>query len=207
MKGVFLANQKTNGKVVTLITYNKGRDWGHLRPPSTDMNGKPTNCEPVGASPIPTFPGAAQGGTSEKGHLRARGHRRLWTQQNGRVTGQSERQVRQSVRPQHCHVTNHLQQSCVLQIWAQPGTLLIWVGLVTNVGVCRFRRGSAPVSSCSPSTWDQRGLPVVAMAEVQEPLLHLQIHGPRGGPGSAPCLCVWWGDRGQRPGWATAPVF
>uniref|UniRef100_A0A452RGU5 VPS10 domain-containing receptor SorCS2 n=1 Tax=Ursus americanus TaxID=9643 RepID=A0A452RGU5_URSAM len=46
VKGVFLANQKTNGKVVTLITYNKGRDWDHLRPPSTDMNGKPTNCEP-----------------------------------------------------------------------------------------------------------------------------------------------------------------
>nr|XP_060511891.1 uncharacterized protein LOC132693153 [Panthera onca] len=46
VKGVFLANQKTNGKVVTLITYNKGRDWDRLRPPSTDMNGKPTNCEP-----------------------------------------------------------------------------------------------------------------------------------------------------------------
>lgn len=48
MKGVFLANQKVNGKVVTLITYNKGRDWSHLRPPSVDMNGKPTNCKPVG---------------------------------------------------------------------------------------------------------------------------------------------------------------
>ena len=47
MKGVFLANQKVNGKVVTLITYNKGRDWDYLRPPSTDMNGKPTNCKPV----------------------------------------------------------------------------------------------------------------------------------------------------------------
>ncbi|XP_077606503.1 VPS10 domain-containing receptor SorCS2 [Crocuta crocuta] len=46
VKGVFLANQKTNGKVVTLITYNKGRDWDRLRPPSMDMNGKPTNCEP-----------------------------------------------------------------------------------------------------------------------------------------------------------------
>ncbi|XP_055291161.1 VPS10 domain-containing receptor SorCS2 isoform X1 [Moschus berezovskii] len=46
VKGVFLANQKVNGKVVTLITYNKGRDWDHLRPPSTDMNGKPTNCKP-----------------------------------------------------------------------------------------------------------------------------------------------------------------
>ncbi|KAF5927039.1 hypothetical protein HPG69_001672, partial [Diceros bicornis minor] len=46
VKGVFLANQKIDGKVVTLITYNKGRDWDHLRPPSTDMNGKPTNCKP-----------------------------------------------------------------------------------------------------------------------------------------------------------------
>lgn len=46
VKGVFLANQKVDGKVVTLITYNKGRDWGHLRPPSVDMNGKPTNCKP-----------------------------------------------------------------------------------------------------------------------------------------------------------------
>ncbi|XP_060003434.1 VPS10 domain-containing receptor SorCS2 [Lagenorhynchus albirostris] len=46
VKGVFLANQKVNGKVVTLITYSKGRDWDYLRPPSTDMNGKPTNCKP-----------------------------------------------------------------------------------------------------------------------------------------------------------------
>uniref|UniRef100_A0A8C6WAY8 VPS10 domain-containing receptor SorCS2 n=1 Tax=Nannospalax galili TaxID=1026970 RepID=A0A8C6WAY8_NANGA len=45
VKGVFLANQKVNGKVMTLITYNKGRDWDYLRPPSTDMNGKPTNCQ------------------------------------------------------------------------------------------------------------------------------------------------------------------
>ncbi|KAJ8783417.1 hypothetical protein J1605_009122 [Eschrichtius robustus] len=46
VKGVFLANQKVDGKVVTLITYSKGRDWDYLRPPSTDMNGKPTNCKP-----------------------------------------------------------------------------------------------------------------------------------------------------------------
>ncbi|KAL1790303.1 VPS10 domain-containing receptor 2 [Sigmodon hispidus] len=45
VKGVFLANQKVDGKVTTLITYNKGRDWDYLRPPSTDMNGKPTNCQ------------------------------------------------------------------------------------------------------------------------------------------------------------------
>uniref|UniRef100_G3TUJ6 VPS10 domain-containing protein n=1 Tax=Loxodonta africana TaxID=9785 RepID=G3TUJ6_LOXAF len=49
VKGVFLANQKVDGKVMTLITYNKGRDWAYLRPPSTDMNGKPTNCQPVSA--------------------------------------------------------------------------------------------------------------------------------------------------------------
>ncbi|XP_045145397.1 VPS10 domain-containing receptor SorCS2 [Echinops telfairi] len=46
VKGVFLANQKLDGKVMTLITYNKGRDWAHLQPPSTDLNGKPTNCQP-----------------------------------------------------------------------------------------------------------------------------------------------------------------
>ncbi|XP_038601463.1 VPS10 domain-containing receptor SorCS2 isoform X2 [Tachyglossus aculeatus] len=46
VKGVFLANQKIDGKVTTLITYNKGRNWDHLRAPLTDMNGKPTNCKP-----------------------------------------------------------------------------------------------------------------------------------------------------------------
>ena len=61
VKGVFLANQKVNGKVVTLITYNKGRDWGYLRPPSTDMNGKPTDCKPVSALSRHTFPGVGTG--------------------------------------------------------------------------------------------------------------------------------------------------
>ncbi|MEE6462552.1 hypothetical protein FKM82_001634 [Ascaphus truei] len=46
IKGVFLANQKNDGKVTTLITYNKGRDWDYLSPPITDMNGKPINCKP-----------------------------------------------------------------------------------------------------------------------------------------------------------------
>ncbi|MGH0165751.1 UNVERIFIED_CONTAM: hypothetical protein FKN15_049341 [Acipenser sinensis] len=46
IKGVFLANQKVDGKVTTLITFNKGRDWDYLNPPSTDMNGKPVNCKP-----------------------------------------------------------------------------------------------------------------------------------------------------------------
>uniref|UniRef100_A0A8C2BKM5 Sortilin-related VPS10 domain containing receptor 2 n=1 Tax=Cyprinus carpio TaxID=7962 RepID=A0A8C2BKM5_CYPCA len=44
IKGVFLANQKIDGKVMTLITYNKGRDWEPLAPPTTDMNGKPVSC-------------------------------------------------------------------------------------------------------------------------------------------------------------------
>ncbi|CAK6433326.1 unnamed protein product [Pipistrellus nathusii] len=46
VKGVFLANQKANGKVRTLITYNKGRDWARLRPPPEDLDGKPTHCQP-----------------------------------------------------------------------------------------------------------------------------------------------------------------
>ncbi|KTF80765.1 hypothetical protein cypCar_00004611 [Cyprinus carpio] len=45
IKGVFLANQKIDGKVMTLITYNKGRDWEPLAPPTTDMNGKPVSCK------------------------------------------------------------------------------------------------------------------------------------------------------------------
>ncbi|XP_050971652.1 VPS10 domain-containing receptor SorCS2 isoform X2 [Labeo rohita] len=45
IKGVFLANQKLDGKVMTLITYNKGRDWEPLAPPTTDMNGKPVSCK------------------------------------------------------------------------------------------------------------------------------------------------------------------
>ncbi|KAJ0055861.1 hypothetical protein NL108_013982, partial [Boleophthalmus pectinirostris] len=45
VKGVFLANQKLNGKVTTVITYNKGRDWEHLTPPATDMNGKSLTCK------------------------------------------------------------------------------------------------------------------------------------------------------------------
>uniref|UniRef100_A0AAR2LUC1 VPS10 domain-containing receptor SorCS2 n=1 Tax=Pygocentrus nattereri TaxID=42514 RepID=A0AAR2LUC1_PYGNA len=45
IKGVFLANQKEDGKVTTLITFNKGRDWEPLAPPTTDMNGKPVTCK------------------------------------------------------------------------------------------------------------------------------------------------------------------
>uniref|UniRef100_A0A3P8PPK9 VPS10 domain-containing receptor SorCS2 n=1 Tax=Astatotilapia calliptera TaxID=8154 RepID=A0A3P8PPK9_ASTCA len=45
IKGVFLANQKIDGRVATVITYNKGRDWEPLAPPTTDMNGKPVSCK------------------------------------------------------------------------------------------------------------------------------------------------------------------
>ncbi|XP_057709861.1 VPS10 domain-containing receptor SorCS2 isoform X2 [Corythoichthys intestinalis] len=45
IKGVFLANQRLDGKVRTLITYNKGRDWQPLTPPATDLNGKSITCK------------------------------------------------------------------------------------------------------------------------------------------------------------------
>ncbi|TTA98333.1 VPS10 domain-containing receptor SorCS2 [Bagarius yarrelli] len=45
IKGVFLANQKVDGKVRTLITYNNGRDWEPLTPPTVDLNGKTLNCK------------------------------------------------------------------------------------------------------------------------------------------------------------------
>lgn len=51
IKGVFLANQKIDGKVTTLITYNKGRNWDPLAPPTTDMNGKPVSCKAVSCDP------------------------------------------------------------------------------------------------------------------------------------------------------------
>lgn len=53
IKGVFLANQKIDAKVTTLITYNKGRDWEPLTPPTTDMNGKPVTCKAVSTHPLP----------------------------------------------------------------------------------------------------------------------------------------------------------
>ncbi|XP_077598287.1 VPS10 domain-containing receptor SorCS2 isoform X3 [Stigmatopora nigra] len=45
IRGVFLANQRVDGKVRTLITYNKGRDWQPLAPPTTDLNGKSITCK------------------------------------------------------------------------------------------------------------------------------------------------------------------
>uniref|UniRef100_H3CCX7 VPS10 domain-containing receptor SorCS2 n=1 Tax=Tetraodon nigroviridis TaxID=99883 RepID=H3CCX7_TETNG len=46
IKGVFLANQKIDGKVRTVITYNKGRDWTPLAPPPADLNGRLVACRP-----------------------------------------------------------------------------------------------------------------------------------------------------------------
>lgn len=77
VKGVFLANQKVDGKVTTLITYNKGRDWDYLRPPSTDMNGKPTNCQPVGTLPCHMPPQKTGRGTIARIHLRHTSHQFL----------------------------------------------------------------------------------------------------------------------------------
>uniref|UniRef100_A0A4W5NIW6 VPS10 domain-containing receptor SorCS2 n=1 Tax=Hucho hucho TaxID=62062 RepID=A0A4W5NIW6_9TELE len=56
VKGVFMANQKVDGKVTTLITYNKGRDWEPLAPPTTDMNGKPVTCRSVRNPCITSIP-------------------------------------------------------------------------------------------------------------------------------------------------------
>lgn len=87
-----MANQKVDGKVVTLITYNKGRDWDRLRPPSTDMNGKPTNCKPVSASAqVTRLLGGGrrtllqepEGRASEQGHPRGTDPRFLCAQGRG----------------------------------------------------------------------------------------------------------------------------
>ncbi|KFU85373.1 VPS10 domain-containing receptor SorCS1, partial [Chaetura pelagica] len=44
IKGMFLVNKKTDNKVKTFITYNKGRDWSLLRAPDTDLRGNPVHC-------------------------------------------------------------------------------------------------------------------------------------------------------------------
>ncbi|XP_068113723.1 VPS10 domain-containing receptor SorCS1-like isoform X5 [Hyperolius riggenbachi] len=44
IKGMFLANKKTDSQVRTFITYNKGRDWHLLQAPDTDLRGNPVNC-------------------------------------------------------------------------------------------------------------------------------------------------------------------
>uniref|UniRef100_A0A7N6AFT4 PKD domain-containing protein n=1 Tax=Anabas testudineus TaxID=64144 RepID=A0A7N6AFT4_ANATE len=44
IKGMFLANKKTDNQVKTHITYNRGRDWRLLQAPSKDLGGNNIHC-------------------------------------------------------------------------------------------------------------------------------------------------------------------
>ncbi|XP_061580245.1 VPS10 domain-containing receptor SorCS1-like isoform X2 [Cololabis saira] len=44
IKGMFLANKKTDNQVKTHITYNRGRDWRLLQAPSKDLRGNGIHC-------------------------------------------------------------------------------------------------------------------------------------------------------------------
>ncbi|XP_053713691.1 VPS10 domain-containing receptor SorCS1 isoform X1 [Synchiropus splendidus] len=44
IKGMFLANKKTDGQVKTHITYNRGRDWRLLQAPDRDLRGNNVHC-------------------------------------------------------------------------------------------------------------------------------------------------------------------
>ncbi|XP_034444326.1 VPS10 domain-containing receptor SorCS1 isoform X4 [Hippoglossus hippoglossus] len=44
IKGMFLANRKTDNQVKTHITYNRGRDWRLLQAPSKDLRGNNIHC-------------------------------------------------------------------------------------------------------------------------------------------------------------------
>ncbi|XP_040892446.1 VPS10 domain-containing receptor SorCS1 isoform X2 [Toxotes jaculatrix] len=44
IKGMFLANKKTDNQVKTYITYNRGRDWRLLQAPSKDLRGNSIYC-------------------------------------------------------------------------------------------------------------------------------------------------------------------
>uniref|UniRef100_A0A672Z6S4 Sortilin related VPS10 domain containing receptor 1 n=1 Tax=Sphaeramia orbicularis TaxID=375764 RepID=A0A672Z6S4_9TELE len=44
IKGMFLANKKTDNQVKTHITYNRGRDWRLLQAPSKDLHGNAVHC-------------------------------------------------------------------------------------------------------------------------------------------------------------------
>nr|XP_020449802.1 VPS10 domain-containing receptor SorCS1-like isoform X2 [Monopterus albus] len=44
IKGMFLANKKTDNQVKTYITYNRGRDWRLLQAPSRDLRGNSIHC-------------------------------------------------------------------------------------------------------------------------------------------------------------------
>lgn len=57
IKGMFLANKKTDNQVKTHITYNRGRDWSLLQAPSKDLKGNSIHCVLVSvcvsAGPLP----------------------------------------------------------------------------------------------------------------------------------------------------------
>lgn len=44
IKGMFLANKRTDNLVKTHITYNRGRDWRLLQAPSKDLRGNSIHC-------------------------------------------------------------------------------------------------------------------------------------------------------------------
>ncbi|XP_054634331.1 VPS10 domain-containing receptor SorCS1-like isoform X2 [Dunckerocampus dactyliophorus] len=44
IKGMFLANKKTDKQVKTYITYNRGRDWRLLQAPNKDLRGNSIHC-------------------------------------------------------------------------------------------------------------------------------------------------------------------
>lgn len=44
IKGMFLANKKTDNQVKTHITYNRGRDWRLLQAPSKDLRANSIHC-------------------------------------------------------------------------------------------------------------------------------------------------------------------
>ncbi|XP_019735231.1 VPS10 domain-containing receptor SorCS1 isoform X3 [Hippocampus comes] len=46
IKGMFLANKKTDKQVKTHITYNRGRDWRLLQAPNKDLRGNTIHCMP-----------------------------------------------------------------------------------------------------------------------------------------------------------------
>lgn len=49
IKGMFLANKKTDNQVKTYITYNRGRDWRLLQAPGRDLRGSSIHCVLVSA--------------------------------------------------------------------------------------------------------------------------------------------------------------
>lgn len=50
IKGMFLANKRTDNQVKTHITYNRGRDWRLLQAPSKDLKANNVHCVLVSVS-------------------------------------------------------------------------------------------------------------------------------------------------------------